>query len=147
MQCLQRLFSLVYNCRKNREQCYPRLSAILTTAMFSLVGRIADHSRESLISVEIKAWWQAQTWWQNAPDRKGGGTGGRQHPQYFWRGGGLSPPIFLGLMQIKMVRFEKLNNKASCIKNNCWMLNSLCKYYSWGHGSAFKIKFIKLILF
>ena len=42
--------------------------------------------------------------------------------------------------EIKSNHLEKFNNKASCTKTQL-VLNvnySLCKYYSCGHGSAFK---------
>ena len=87
------------------------------------------------------------------PVIKGGGT------NISGKGAKLPPPpIFLGQMlqkeydtvrsgkeriakcEIKSNHLEKLNNKACCTKAQL-VLNvnySLCKHYSWGHGSAFK---------
>ena len=46
LQC-HALFEHLHN-DENRMQCYLQFSVILTTAMFTLVGKIADHSRENL---------------------------------------------------------------------------------------------------
>ena len=55
--CSRLLQSQLCTCRKNRNnqgQCYSRSSVILTKAMFTLIGRMANHSRESLISGEFQ---------------------------------------------------------------------------------------------
>ena len=66
---------IVYTCRKNFNnpggQCYSWLNIdcwwfLWQQCMFTLIGRIADHSHKSLISREFQwnsrlAWWQAQT--------------------------------------------------------------------------------------